>query len=403
MPPANEAPPSTQPALHPPSWWTPRFWLGCNFLALVRLFARNKFKIGLRHAYIAVADVFYSLLNSILGMAQRVIYSRRVARTEIREQPLFILGHWRCGTTLLHELLILDRRHTFPTTWECFAPNHFLLTEWLAVRLLGFMLPEQRPMDDMPLGWDRPQEDEFAFTNLGLPSPYATIAFPNNPPQFEEYFDLEAVPAADRQRWKQALVTFLRQITYRTPKRIILKSPPHTSRIKVLLEMFPDARFVYIVRNPYKVFPSTVHLWKSLYATHALQTPRFEGLEEYVFETFNQMFRKYEETRGLIAPQRLYELKYEDLIADPVGQMRSLYERLELGGFDDVRPAIEAYFAERKEYRPNRYPQSETERAQIRRHWKDYFQRYGYDDRTLAFDFGKPGESPRKSPAAQSR
>lgn len=376
-----------------PRWWSPRFWLGCNFPALMRLYARNGFRFGWRQLHIALADGFYSIFHSILRAVQSGIYGRRVAKVVIKEQPIFILGHWRCGTTLLHELLILDSRHTFPTSWECFSPNHFLLTEWIAQRCLGWLLPKQRPMDNMPLGWDRPQEDEFALCNLGMPSPYLTIAFPNNPPQFPEYLEMEKVPPADRERWKQTLMTFLQQITFRNPKRIILKSPPHTARIKVLLEMFPDARFVYLVRNPYKVFPSTVHLWKSLYTTHGLQTPRFEGLDEYVFETFERMFRQYDATRELIPAGRLYELKYEDLVADPVGQMRTIYEQLELGGFDQVQPAIDAYFAEQKEYKTNRYDQPEAERAEIRRRWLDYFQRYGYS-------MGKPASAASKADAA---
>lgn len=376
---APASPPPTETAPHKPGWWAPRFWLGMNCSALLRLLARNGFRVGPRHLHIAAADLFYSVFHSGLRLVQQAIYGRRVARVEIKEQPLFILGHWRCGTTLLHELLILDARNTFPTTWECLSPNHFLLTEWLAVRTLGWLLPEQRPMDNMLLGWDRPQEDEFALCNLGMPSPYLTIAFPNNPPQFPEYLEMEDVPQPERERWKQTLLTFLKQITYRNPKRIILKSPPHTARIKVLLELFPDARFVYLTRNPYKVFPSTVHLWKSLYSTHGLQTPRFEGLEEYVYETFSRMFRQYEATRGLIDPSRLYELKYEDLVADPLGQMQLLYERLELGNFEQARPAIEAYFADQKEYKTNRYAQPEAERAEIRRRWRAYFERYGYD------------------------
>lgn len=372
-------PQASETDLHKPGWWAPRFWLGANFPALMRLFARNRFRIGFRQLHIAAADAFYSVFHSLLRVVQQAIYGRRVERTEIKEQPLFILGHWRCGTTLLHELLILDSRHTFPTTWECLSPNHFLLTEWFAVRMLGFLLPAQRPMDNMLLGWDRPQEDEFALCNLGEPSPYLTIAFPNHPPHDAEYLELEEVPPAAREKWKRTLMTFLKQITFRNPKRIILKSPPHTARVKVLLEMFPDARFVYLVRNPYKVFPSTVHLWKSLYQTHGLQTPRFAGLDEYVYETFNRMFRQYEATRELIDPSRLYELKYEDLVADPIGQMRTLYERLELGGFDKVQPAIEAYFADQKEYKTNKYPQPEEEKAEIRRRWGDYFERYGYD------------------------
>src|SRR6202011_3820426 len=134
------------------------------------------------------------------------------------------------------------------------------------------------------------QEDEFALCMLGQPSPYLTIAFPNRPPQDQEYLDLEGLPPKALARWKQTFLRFLQQLTYKNPKRLILKSPPHTCRIKVLLEMFPDARFVHIVRNPYVVFPSTVNLWKSLYQKHGLQVPTFAGLEDHVFDTYTRMY-----------------------------------------------------------------------------------------------------------------
>ena len=128
-------------------------------------------------------------------------------------------------------------------------------------------------MDRMKAGFDRPQEDEFALCMLGLPSPYATIAFPNHPAANPEYLDLETVPPTALERWKQGFLWFLKCLTYKQGKRLILKSPPHTARIKVLREMFPDAIFLHIVRDPYVVFPSTVNLWRSLYLTHGLQIP----------------------------------------------------------------------------------------------------------------------------------
>src|SRR5687768_18104609 len=51
---------------------------------------------------------------------------------------------------------------------------------------------------------------------------------------------------------------------YTTLFRSILKSPPHTCRVPTLLRLFPDARFVHIVRDPYAVYPSTLHLWRIL-------------------------------------------------------------------------------------------------------------------------------------------
>ena len=89
-----------------------------------------------------------------------------------------MIGHWRSGTTLLHELLVRDPRHTYPDTYACFAPNHFLVSGWWMKPCLKVLLPSQRPIDNMPAGWDHPQEDEFALCNMGVPSPYLTIIFP---------------------------------------------------------------------------------------------------------------------------------------------------------------------------------------------------------------------------------
>jgi hypothetical protein len=355
----------------------------------MRLLLRNRFAVHWRYLYVALIVTVVSLFHSLLRLVQQVWYGGRVARTPIREAPLFIIGHWRTGTTWLHELLILDERHHYPTTYECLEPNHFLLTERLITRWLRFLVPARRPMDNMAAGWDRPQEDEFALCMLGQPSPYLTIAFPNRPPQDQEYLDLEGVPPRALARWKQALRRFLQQLTYKNPKRLILKSPPHTCRIKVLLEMFPDARFVHIVRNPYVVFPSTVNLWQALYRKHGLQRPTFAGLEEHVLNTFVRLYDKLEEGRKLIAPCRFHELRYEDLIRDPVGQMRTLYERLELGGFDQVLPRLEEYLRKTAGYETNRYELSAEQHAEISRRWGEVIRRYGYDEEVAGSKFVK--------------
>jgi hypothetical protein len=180
-------------------------------------------------------------------------------------------------------------------------------------------------------------------------------------------------------RWKQAFLRFLQQITVRDPRRLVLKSPPHTCRIKVLLELFPDARFVHIVRNPYVVYPSTVHLWKALYQKHGLQRPTFAGLSEYVFATFLRLYARLEEGRKLIAASRFYELRYEDLIRDPVREMQALYQHLDLGEFDQVRPRIEAYMRNTAGYETNRYDLSSDLRTEISHRWGDVIRRLGYD------------------------
>jgi hypothetical protein len=360
--------------------WLPTIWLGMNSFAWLRLLARNRFAIGLPYVHVAIINLLVGFFNTPLRWVQTALYGRRVARTAITEPPVCIIGHWRSGTTLLHELLCLDERHTYPTTYECFAPSYFLISEDFANRWLRWLVPSHRPTDDMAVAWGRPQEDEFALCNLGQPSPYLTIAFPNRPPQFPEYLDLESLTPDALRNWKRSLLHFLKQIAFKNPKRIILKSPVHTFRLKILLELFPEARFVHIVRDPYVVFPSTVHLWRSLYAIQGLQRPTYEGLHEYVFETFIHMHEKLKLTRQLVPPSRFCELRYEELVRNPIEQMRALYQKLDLGDFERVLPALKEYLEGVKNYRPNRYELSPEVRDEVTRRWGSFIQQYGYSD-----------------------
>jgi len=358
--------------------WIPRFWEGMNVSAWFPLLARHRFAIAPSRIGMVLSISLLACINSFLWLLQWVLFERRIERTEIEGDPIFIIGHWRSGTTLLHELLVLDQRHTYPDTYECFAPNHFLISGWWVRPLFGLLMPSRRPMDNMAAGWDRPQEDEFAMCNMGVPSPYLSLIFANHPREYAEYFELAEVPPEDLSRWKQKLLWFLKCVSVRKPRRIVLKSPPHTFRIKVLLEMFPNARFVHIVRDPYVLFPSSMKLWKRLSRDEGVQIPRHEGLEEYVFATFERMYEVFERDRRLIDPSRFCEVSYEQLVADPIGQMRQLYERLDLDRFDEVLPALRQYVEDKKDYQPNRHAICPEIRAEITRRWGSFAQRYGY-------------------------
>ncbi len=358
--------------------WAPRIWEGCDFFGWLRLLARNRCAVHPAYWYIAVSITFFSFWNTMFRWLQQAVFGRRVRETTLKQPPIFIIGHWRTGTTLLHEFLTLDERHAFPTTYQCLSPNHFLLTENIVAPVLRFLVPAKRPMDNMKAGFDRPQEEEFALCMLGQPSPYLTIAFPNHKPQCQAFFDLENVSPKALRRWRRAFKTFLKQVTFRNPKRLVLKSPPHTCRIKVLKKLFPGALFVHIVRDPYVVFPSTVHVWKSLYQTHGLQKPTFAGLEEHVYATFLHLYDKLEESRPELDPSHFFEVRYEDLIKDPVSRLRALYEHFNLGGFDEFLPRLEQYLASIKGYETNRYQLTPEQRAEITRRWGKVIDRYGY-------------------------
>ncbi|HVA51738.1 MAG TPA: sulfotransferase [Pirellulales bacterium] len=354
------------------------FWTGMDLFGWMRLLVRNRFAVHWTRWHQALFLTGMGLFHTAYRWWQWPWVGWRANRMPIVDEPIFVVGHWRAGTTLLHELMVLDERHTSPTTYECLVPNHFLLSEDFARRFLKFLLPAHRPMDNMAAGWDRPQEDEFALCNLGLPSPYLTIAFPNHGPQYEEYLTLEGLSPEELERWKRILLRFLRQITFRRPKRIVLKSPPHTCRIKTLLEIFPRARFIHIVRDPYVVYASTCNLWRTLYRKHGLQQPNYEGVEEYVLRTFERMYEKFEADRELIDADCFCEVHYEELVRDPIASMRAIYEKLDLGGFAAVLPALEEYVARTEGYRTNKYEMSDEARQQVALRWASFMWRYGY-------------------------
>jgi hypothetical protein len=359
--------------------WTPHFWIGCNFFAWVRLLSRNGFAVHWSLWYVAAVASVLSVVHTALKFVQLTLYGREIAKSPIRHAPVFIIGHWRTGTTFLHELLIRDSRHAFPTTFECLSPNHFLLTgSWLP-RFLRWMLPRRRPMDNLPAGWDRPQEDEFALCLLGLPSPYGRIAFPNRPASDDGALDLQGLSPRERRRWAATFLQFIREVTLaHGGRRLILKSPPHTCRIPTLLELFPDARFIHLVRDPYVVYPSTLNLWRTLYRKQGLQRPTFDGLDEYVLQTFVQLYDRLEEGKKALAPDRFVEMKYEDLIRDPLGQLDAIYRRLDLGDFAAARPHVAMYLATMRDYETNRYQLAPGEKAAITERWGHVIRRYGY-------------------------
>lgn len=376
--PVTPLPPAASPVREE---WSPRMWEGLDFIGWLRLLVRNKFAVEPPYWYIAGFISGISFSHMVMRWIQHGLYGDRIARTPMTDHPIFVIGHWRTGTTLLHELMILDDRFTYPDTYACMEPNHTLLTEAFVKRYMGWAVPDRRPMDMMAAGWSRPQEDEFALCMLGLPSTYTDFAFPNRPPAYPGSLDLSGLSPSQLVRWKRELHRYLQMLTFRDPRRLVLKSPPHTARVPVLLEMFPDARFVHIVRNPYVVFPSTVNLWKALGRKHGLQTPRNEAaIREKVFREFRVIYDRLEETKGLIPPGRFHELRYESLVKDPVAEMRAVYAGVGLDGFEMYRPKLESYLHQNAGYETNTYEISGPERDEITRRWGDVIRRYKYDE-----------------------
>lgn len=322
-----------------------------------------------------------SILNSWNDLVESVLLGGRVARQKIEKPPLFILGHWRSGTTLLHNLMTMDPQFTYPNLYQVMYPGNFLLTERIVTRLTGWVLPKTRPMDNLPAGWNLPQEDEMALLLLTLMSPYLMLAHQGRPEKYDRFLDLKRLTPDEMRRWKEAFLTFVKKLTVRANKPVILKSPSHTYRIPVLLEMFPDAKFVYIYRDPYAVFNSGMHLRRTLFRENGLGKPVFDGMEEDVLKVYSECIETYEQTKHLIPAGHLHELKFEDLEADPVGQMRQVYATLGLENWSQEEAAIQKELPELNKYTKNSFKMDEETMRKVYARWRSSFDIYGYPSR----------------------
>jgi omega-hydroxy-beta-dihydromenaquinone-9 sulfotransferase len=346
----------------------------------VRLLAENRMRVHPWRVPMAVLISLITPFSTVMSRAQRLVYGRRIDQTELPAPPLFIIGHWRSGTTYLHELLVQDPRFTYPTTYQCFAPLHFLLTEWFIARFCGFLLPKRRPMDNVQAGWQLPQEDEFALLTMGMRTPYRRMAFPNNGPVDLAFLDMREVDDRAARQWSQALRSFVQSITLNNPKRVVLKSPTHTGRVELLARQFPGAKFIHLTRHPFAIFPSTLRLWRSLDQVQACQVPQEADLPDYVFQCFERLYGSFAEQVADLPPNQFCDIRYEELVADPIRKLEAIYRQLELGDFDTIRPVLEEYVHQRRGYETNRYDLEPELRAEVRRRWSDYFERYRYRD-----------------------
>lgn len=308
-------------------------------------------------------------------------YGRAVRDTIIDEAPLFVLGHWRTGTTHLHNLFCQDPRFGYVTTFQTLAPEMFLVGRRSLRPIIARAMPAKRPMDNMALGPDLPQEEEFALCNLTLHTFYLALYFPKLMPEyFRKYVLFEGVSDSEREAWAATYLEVLRKATLHGDGRpLALKNPANTGRIPELLRLFPKARFVHIHRNPYRVVPSTIHLFRSIVDTIGFQHLEDGEIEENVLHFHDEMTRKYLRDRGMVPRGQLAEVAFDDLARAPVATVGAVYGQLEIEGWKDAEVPIAAYAARHANYERNRFELSPRLRERIREHCSAAIDAWGYE------------------------
>ena len=271
----------------------------------------------------------------------------------------------------------MDDRFAFPNTYEVLYPHTFLTTEGTSAPLMQWLMPPTRPMDNVKSGVAEPQEDEFALVACGLSFMVGLVIFPRTHHPYQRFLCLSDATAEQVHQWKSAFLQFLQKLTFKYRRPLILKSPAHTGRLEVLLELFPEAKFVHIHRDPYAVFQSAAHTWRKVGKWWGLQACEVD--EERILEDYVRLYEAFFAQRHRLQKQNFCEVRFEDLERDPMGQMKHVYESLELPKFDHAMPAVRNYLHTVTGYSRNSFPALPVEmRRRVASKWSRSFAEWGY-------------------------
>ncbi len=307
--------------------------------------------------------LFFSALSTILSLPERLAIALwlkfRPRHVAPHEAPVFVLGYFRSGTTWLQTLLSLDPNLRSPIWLEALSPHSFVTT-WAILRLLlAPFLWLVRIRKVSPLGATLPAEDDFALCNWARCSVIAGRAvLPGEQDFYNRFHDLERLSRQERERWERCELAFVGKLMLIAKgRRLILKSPSHTARVRHLLRLFPGAKFVHISRPPRVVFQSNLALVKGLQDAFRL-SPAIgaERQEEIIVEEYLATMDHYVADRALIPPGDLAELRLQDLAADPIGEIERIYSALGLDFTETFRQRLVKHLTARRQRTPLDHP-----------------------------------------------
>lgn len=348
---------------------------------------RNWMRLLVQHMpiqkkYIARATFvgFVSLFFAPFRILSRLIFNKQIEKTIIQKDPVFIIGHFRSGTTYLQNLLSQDKQFGYITTTQTLLPEMFLLGKWVN-KLLRLFLPETRPMDNIKMAPEFPEEPEHAIGNLSPYCFYHGFCFPQQLQSYhKKYVLFENIEDSILSKWKSDYLYIIKSATYAFKgKQIFIKNPPDTARISTILEMFPNAKFIFLYRNPFVMFPSIKNFYSKSMRDWQFNEINDKELDENIFFIYESMLKKYEETKHLIPDHQLVEIKFEELERNPLETMRQIYEELKLSGFENAQSSFFHYAASQKNYEKNKYKLPDELIHKISSRWKEDIQRWKYE------------------------
>lgn len=159
---------------------------------------------------------------------------------------------------------------------------------------------------------------------------------------------------------------------------MVLKNPVNTGRIKTLLELYPDARFVFMHRNPATTYLSSVKFFSNLFPELNLHNFTRAEIREMVIDNYVQLLNDYLKDRALIPVRNRIEVAFEDLEQRPVEIIERIYDRFGLRGMDANRPALHRYVQGQKQHRTHTYQMERKEADLVQKKFSFAFKEWGY-------------------------
>lgn len=328
----------------------------------------------------AAAIAAAALTRWPFSTVERFVMEDRLPAFAELEAPLFILGHWRSGTTHLYNVMTKSGEWAFVPPVATGLPWDLFGLAQAFRPILEKALPEHRYIDKIPVTPDSPQEDEIAIANMTDLSFYHGIYFPR---AFAEFLNrgifFEGCAEREIAQWRERFTYLLRKLSkLHNEKTLLIKNPVYTARLAMLRRIFPQAKFVHLRRNPYEVFVSMRNFYEKLLGEFALQAYAHVDIDATIFEVYERMMDAFErDSAGLSAPHFI-DLAYEDLDRDAEGTLRKLYETLDLAGFPEAKPKFAAYLASVRRFEKNRFSCPEETAEKVEKRLGRFAERWGY-------------------------
>ncbi len=354
--------------------------LGISMPVWMHLLWKNKFSIDIQYWPKALFITVTVLLNVPIQVWESLRYSKRIRNTKVNP-PIFILGHPRSGTTFLQYVLSKDPDFAFCSTAEGLLPNVFLTAGKFTERILQSSMPKTRPQDNVKVGSDLPIEEEFAMGNICNASWVHGLYFPRNIYKaFDSYVTFAGGSPKIKDYWKRHFCFLLRKLSLKYPgKTLLLKSPANTGRLKELYELFPDARFIHIYRDPFQVYLSNERLYEKILPLIGFQKVETTFIQEHILYAYRNMYKKYLHDRSLIPANQLIEISYEDFVASPLESVNKIYDYLSLGSYKKALPFFQQELRTTADYKTNTYLEMDDAlREKIKKEWWFAFEAFGY-------------------------